>query len=275
MPLCTLHLLALHPTTPNPLSTFLSTLKSSNLKPLVISRVIRWIILPSKLSTEHLLARNIAWDLLLIAPSADALSSDLAALVQHHWSVTAGVPSRLTTNFAPTNDKLLHPEADSVPALAPQGAKKTTSSAQDLELSGELNAWIDAFVHSGGKAGKGAVSMFNLLAFNPGMKAEYLKYGAAFAKSIGSRHGGNAKIVGNVTAVNGQGVTGSEKGGDGWDEIALAHYPSIAHFRDMLSSEDYQEVNHKHRVGSLRDTCILMTSEIAVEEILAEGRARL
>ena len=128
MPLCTLHLLALHPTTPNPLSTFLSTLKSSNLKLLVISRVIRWIILPSKLSTEHLLARNIAWDLLLIAPSADALPSDLAAQIQHHWSVTAGVPSRLTTSFATANDKLLHPEADSVPALAPQGAKKTTSS---------------------------------------------------------------------------------------------------------------------------------------------------
>ncbi|KAJ4400306.1 hypothetical protein N0V91_008765 [Didymella pomorum] len=275
MPLCTLHLLALHPTTPNPLSTFLSTLKSSNLKPLVISRVIRWIILPSKLSTEHLLARNIAWDLLLILPSADPLPSDLAALVQHHWSVTAGVPSRLTTNFAKTNEELLHPAPGSVPALAPQGARETTSSAQDLELSGELNAWIDAFVQSGRKEGRGAVSMFNLLAFNPGMKAEYLKYGAAFAKSIGSRHGGNAKIVGNVTAVNGKGVKGSEKGGEGWDEIALAHYPSIEHFRDMLSSGDYQEVNHKHRVGSLRDTCILMTSEILIEEVLGEGKSKL
>jgi hypothetical protein len=275
MPLCTLHLLALHSTTPNPLSTFISTLKSSNVKPLVISRVIRWIILPSKLSTEHLLARNIAWDLLLIVPSADPLPSDLATLAQHHWSVTAGVPSRLTADFASANEKLLHPALASVPALSPQGAKKTTASSQDLELSGELNAWIDAFVRSGGRQGQGAVSMFNLLAFNPGMKAEYLKYGAAFAKSIGARHGGNAKIVGNVTAVNGQGVTGSEKGGDAWDEIALAHYPSIAHFRDMLSSDDYQEVNHRHRVGSLRDTCILMTSEIAIEEMLGEGRARL
>lgn len=276
MPLCTLHLFSLHSTTPNPLSTFLSTLKSSSVEPLVVSRVIRWIILPSKISTEHLLARNIAWDLLLILPGADALPNDLSALVEHHWSVTAGVPSRLTKDFSTTNDKLLHPAPNSVPALSPQhGEKKTTSSSQDLELSGALNAWIDAFVREGGKAGKGAVSMFNLLAFNPGMKPEYLKYGAAFAKSIGSRHGGNAKIVGNVTAVNGQNVTGSEKGGEAWDEIALAHYPSIAHFRDMLASEDYQEVNHRHRVGSLRDTCILMTSEIAVEEVLAAGRARL
>ena len=111
--------------------------------------------------------------------------------------------------------------------------------------------------------------MFNLLAFNTGMKDEYLKYGAAFAKSIGSRHGGNAKIVGNVVSVNGK----EDKGEEDWDEIALAHYPSIQHFRDMLTSDDYQEVNHRHRVGSLRDTCILMTSEIGIEEVFGKGGA--
>ncbi|KAJ4366809.1 hypothetical protein N0V83_007334 [Neocucurbitaria cava] len=205
MPLCTLHLLSLHATTPNPLQTFLSTLQKANISPLVISRVIRWIILPTTLSTEHLLARNISWDILLILPSADtSLPPGLEKLVKDHWSVTAGVPSRLTQSFHEKNTKLLHPEAGTVPSLrAGSGAKKTTESSQHLELSAELNEWIDAFVQSGGKAGKGAVSMFNLLAFKPGMKSEYLKYGAAFASSIGSAHGGNAKIVGNVTTVNG------------------------------------------------------------------------
>ncbi|CAO2649259.1 Nn.00g066440.m01.CDS01 [Neocucurbitaria sp. VM-36] len=282
MPLCTLHLLALHTTTPNPLQTFLSTLNSTPLSPLVISRVIRWIILPTSLSTEHLLARNISWDLLLILPSTSALPSNLSALVNHHWSVTAGVPSRLTQNFKTKNDRLLHPERGSVPELSSGGANaKTTDSSQQLELSAELDAWINAFVGKSGKAGRGAVSMFNLLSFKPGMKSEYLKYGAAFAESIGSRHGGNAKIVGNVTAVNGVAKATSkekEKGdGDGdvggaeWDEIALAHYPSILHFRDMLASEEYQRVNKKHRVPSLRDTCILMTSEIAIEELGGHG----
>ncbi|KAF2624001.1 hypothetical protein BU25DRAFT_165467 [Macroventuria anomochaeta] len=271
MPLCTLHLLALHTTTPNPLSTFLSTLKSSSVRPLVVSRVIRWIILPTKISTEHLLARNIKWDILLILSSTDDLPGEIAKLVEHHWSVTAGVPSRLTKDFEKTNRGLLHPDPATVPPLSSSNEKKTTQSSQDLELSAELNVWVDEFVRGSGREGKGAVSMFNLLAFNTGMKEEYLKYGAAFAKSIGSRHGGNAKIVGNVTGVNGQ----QEKQEDGWDEIALAHYPSIEHFRDMLTSRDYQEVNHKHRVGSLRDTCILMTSEIGIEEILGEGRAKL
>ena len=275
MPLCTLHLLALHNTTPNPVSTFLSALASSPVKPLVVSRVVRWIILPTKISTEHLLARNIKWDILLIQPSTDKLPSDIAKLIEHEWSVTAGVPSRLVNNFTTTNAKLLHPDAASIPPLSdPKATKKTTQSSQDLELSTELNDWIDQFVAHGGRPGKGAVSMFNLLAFNPGLKSEYLKYGAAFAKSIGSRHGGNAKIVGNVTSVNGKEKEEEEEEG-GWDEIALAHYPSIRHFRDMLTSADYQEVNRRHRVGSLRDTCILMTSEIAVEELLGGGRAKL
>jgi uncharacterized protein (DUF1330 family) len=269
MPLCTLHLLALHNTTPNPLSTFLSTLKSSAINPLVVSRVIRWIILPTQISTEHLLAQNIKWDILLILPSTDDLPSDLQKLVQHHWSITAGVPSRLTTNFDQKNRNLLHPDPDSLPPLTHTDAKKTqtTQSSQDLELSTELNTWIDSFTATATPESKGAVSMFNLLAFHPGLKAQYLQYGAAFAESIGSRHGGHAKIVGNVTAVNGK----REKGDADWDEIALAHYPSISHFRNMLMSADYQEVNRRFRVTSLRDTCILMTSEVGVEELMGKG----
>lgn len=272
MPLCTIHLLALHSTTPNPLSTFLSTLKSTPIQPLVISKVIRWIILPSKLSTEHLLARNIAWDLLLILPTTDPLPPTLTAQIQHHWSITAGIPSRLTTNFSDLNPKLLHPAPTSIPPLSPQTTRTTTTSAQDLELSTELNTWIDAFTHADDSTSNGAVSMFNLLAFRPGAKASYLQYGAAFAASAGSRFGGNAKLVGSVTAVNGRDVVGYEKGGDAWDEVALAQYPSISHFRDMLSSEEYQGVNRRFRVGSLWDTAILMTSEVMVEEV-GGGRA--
>ncbi|CAA9957993.1 hypothetical protein CFE70_001551 [Pyrenophora teres f. teres 0-1] len=283
MPLCTLYLVALHKTTPNPILAFLSTLQSANTSPLVVSRVIRWIILPSKLSTERLLARNIQWDLLVVLPSPDPLPTELQKLVQHQWSVTAGVPSRLVEDFSTKNEKLLHPNESIVPDVLEQNDRKTTDSSQSLELSNELNKWIKTFVTTGTKASRGAISMFNLLAFNPGMKEEYLKYGAAFAKSIGSKHGGNAKIVGNATHVNGSAITKAEEssvgtngelgdGKDDWNEIALAHYPSILHFRDMLSSEDYQEVNKMHRVPSLRDTCILMTSEIAIEELLSEGK---
>jgi hypothetical protein len=277
MPLCTIHLLALHPTTPNPLSTFLSTLKSSPVSPLVVSRVIRWIILPTHLSTEHLLAQNISWDIFLILPNTDPLPPSLEKLVQHHWRTTAGVPSRLIQDFDAKNRNLLHPEPGSVPKLSGGGTEgtKTTASSQNLELSAGLEAWIQDVVRGGGKEAKGAVSMFNLLAFQTGMKAEYLKYGAAFAESIGSRHGGNAKVVGNVVKPSSTPTSTStssvDASGDGWDEIALAHYPSILHFREMLMSGDYQEVNHRYRVGSLKDTAILMTSEVGVEEMMRGG----
>lgn len=112
------------------------------------------------------------------------------------------------------------------------------------------------------------MSMLNLLAFKPSMHASYLTYGKAFADSIGSTRGGNAKLVGNV-------VDPLQVKGEGWDEFALAHYPSILHFADMLASEDYQAVNLKYRVPSLRDTCILCTSEIDIEEILGSKGSKL
>jgi hypothetical protein len=271
MPLCTVTLLSLHITTPNPLLTFLSTLRTSNVEPLVISRVLRWIILPTQISTSELLAQNIHWDLLLILPFTDSLPSSVQKLVQHQWTVVAGIPSRLLKDFHAKNEKLLHPAPDSVPKLSGntgKGGAGLASSSQNLELSPELQSWIRKFCSGSDVEGRGAVSMLNLLSFKPGMKFSYLKYGAAFSESIGSRHGGDAKIVGTVVNVDGKEKTREE----GWDEVALAHYPSIRHFEEMLGSRDYQEVNGRYRVPALRDTLILCTSEISVQELLGEGR---
>lgn len=122
-------------------------------------------------------------------------------------------------------------------------------SAQSLSLSPELREWIQNGV--GKKQVPGAVSMLNLLAFKPGMKESYLEYGRAFAESIGVSRGGNAKIVGHALETGGA-----------WDEVAIAHYPSIEHFGDMIASEDYQAVNQRFRVPALKDTFILCTNEL-------------
>jgi hypothetical protein len=53
--------------------------------------------------------------------------------------------------------------------------------------------------------------------------------------------------------------------------MALAYYPSIWHFADMLASEDYQSVNQKYRVQSLKDTFILCTSEVGLDQLGREG----
>ncbi|KAH9205737.1 hypothetical protein DL95DRAFT_397400, partial [Leptodontidium sp. 2 PMI_412] len=202
MPLCTIHLLSLL----DPLPTFLQTLSSTPLKPLTISRVIRWIILPTSLSTVPLLAQNIHWDILLILPSPSntSLPASLQKQIKHQWSIEAGVPSRLLKDYEARNRRLLCPEKGDVPSLTGSlhglaeghgsGAggrnKILKESSQDLELSPELLSWIEEFSSGGGgdgeggtKEGNGAVSMLNLLAFNDGMKEEYLKYGRAFAES--------------------------------------------------------------------------------------------
>lgn len=251
MPVCTLHLLSLNV----PLQQFLEALGKSSVKPLVTARVVRWIILPTTISVEPLLAKDARWDVLLLSPAPDGLPDELRSMVRTDWSVKAGIPSRLLSSFPSKNERLLHPRPGDVPPLTGSlEDPRTADTAQSLELTTELQDWMGTF---GRQEGRGAVSMLNLLAFKEGMKEEYLKYGRAFAESIGSRRGGDAKIVGSVID-----VSSSPRGVKEWDEIAIAHYPSIYHFADMLASQDYQEVNHRHRVPSLKDTFILCTTEL-------------
>lgn len=68
-------------------------------------------------------------------------------------------------------------------------------------------------------------------------------------------------------------VVGGQGKADTWDEIALAHYPSLEHFSAMLGSADYQDVNHEYRLGALKDTFILCTQEIGDDGELAGGRS--
>ncbi|EMC96102.1 hypothetical protein BAUCODRAFT_517846 [Baudoinia panamericana UAMH 10762] len=253
MPLTTLHLLALSPNAT--INQYVRALSSFGVKPFVTSRCIRWVIRPETLSTEQLL--NTTWDLLIILPASSPLPEAYLSRdwVSNHWSITAGVPSSLVNDFERRNERLLHPQSGDVPELTGSLEKpRMTSSAQGLELNDELLEWSRHF-----KLGQnGAVSMLNLLAFKPDMHESYLRYGKAFSESIGKKRGGFAKVVGKV--VPKQGTQGEDQAG--WDEIALAHYPSIRHFADMIASEDYQEVNHRDRLPSLRDTCILCTSEL-------------
>lgn len=282
MPLCTIHLLALHPTpsSADPLPPFLSALRSTpTLTPLVTARVLRWIILPTTHSTSPLLAHNHKWHLLLILPSTQTLPTPLTTHLAAHWHITAGIPSRLTTDFATKNAAYLHPDPASVPPLQDSASRTTTTpSAQNLELSTELATWLSAFSTSPSPHATAPVSMLNLLSFHPTKKPSYLAYGAAFASSVGAAHGGNAKLVGGVVDVDGVPRAKGQPDGEGWDEVALAQYPSARHFAAMLADEGYQGVNREFRVPSLRDTAILMTCEVGLEDGEGEGggeRARL
>ncbi len=214
MPVSTIILLSLETS----INTFITALRKSSLRPLVIANVARWIITPSTLSKVALLQPSQPWDILLILPGAlHALPEELQSMIKDQWSIQAGIPSKVIASFNSTNDQLLHPSTGEIPDLT--GAlshSRIANSSLALELSDELRQWI-----SSAQSPKGAVSMLNLLAFQPGRKEEYLKYGKAFAESIGSRRGGVAKIVGKVVP------GGCSDGCQEWEEVCDCGYRKL------------------------------------------------
>jgi uncharacterized protein (DUF1330 family) len=101
----------------------------------------------------------------------------------------------------------------------------------------------------------GPFVMVNLLKFKP--KAEYAdgadahltgaeaygRYGDAVAKLIEGL-GGQVRYSGQVTGL----MLGEV--GELWDAVALAEYPSLAAFRAMATSPEYQAIEH-HRIAGL------------------------
>lgn len=241
-------------------------MNGKELRPVIVAKVHRWVIIPSFLSLELLRSK---WDVVLLLEGPFGLASTVQELVEEDWKVEVGVPSRILKDFAQRNQALLYPTPGSVPPLTGALEKRHSpapSSAQDLELSDELLEWINKFKAA---EGAGAVTMLNILAFKEGMKSEYLKYGQAFSESVGVKRGGNAKLVGNILSPSHYtsrtaSVDGQEKQ---WDEFAMAHYPTISHFADMIASKDYQEVNHKHRLPSLKDTLIICATDLELPSV--------
>ena len=99
----------------------------------------------------------------------------------------------------------------------------------------------------------------------------YAAYGRAFV-DVAGRRGGDAKLVGNVVLDldAGAGKDGDSSmgrsGGEWWNEFSLVHYPSLLAFCDMLAGEDYQEINRRYRLNALRDTVLICTKEIDIED---------
>ncbi|KAK2743763.1 hypothetical protein FQN57_004700 [Myotisia sp. PD_48] len=271
MPLLTLHLLRLQPAID--IREFVRNVRNTaGVEVVVASRARRFIIQPSTLDVDHLTRQK--WDLLLLLRSTvDPKDTELlsgpsiipptlqTAISDEYW-LHAGIPSRLLAHY-PELDTKLKQEAASVPLTGSLDEARSKSSSQNLELSPALVAFMDELVKEHDKP----VTMLNLLHFHPGGKQGYFKYGQGFGP-VASKRGGNAKLVGNVVKPptgrrDSRGENIHEE--SWWNEISIVHYPSIRHFCDMLAGEDYQEINSKHRLGALRDTLLLCTTELDVE----------
>ncbi|OAT12108.1 hypothetical protein, variant [Blastomyces gilchristii SLH14081] len=236
MPLLTLHLLSLTPNT-DPRSFVKELKKSPGVEVVVFSRP-RHVVVRSNILDSNPL-QTTKWDLLVLLRSPQN-----------------SIPAPLRAAYIITT---------SVPITGSLDAARGKPSSQNLELSPDLLGFMDELLKTHDKP----VTMLNLLHFHRGGKPEYYKYGQGFVKVAG-RIGGDAKLVGNVVKPA-AGLRDSRGDpdrpeGDWWNEIAIVHYPSIRHFCDMLASDEYQDINSKHRLNALRDTFLLCTTEFDVED---------
>ena len=101
----------------------------------------------------------------------------------------------------------------------------------------------DAMATFAGRASEGPVYMLNLLEFLPDGGAErYAEYGTAVAPLL-EKAGGKPVFAGRpAEQLIGEGS---------WDMVLVVSYPTRQAFIDMVSSPDYQEIEHL-RSESLR-----------------------
>lgn len=245
MVVCTLHMISLDQGVTVP--DFLSKLRANNVDPVFKARVLRWMILPSAQSAGYLLGRNKQWDLLIGLGPDVIIPKSAEPGIDAIWTVSCGVSSSVLSGYRELNAKLLDT------AVAPMPLPRNTlgESPQNLEVSPELLSWISDLPPS---LQNHPVSMLNLLSFNPGKKPQYQRYGREFSSRVGSAFGGRVKIAARV-------VEGQARG-EGWDEVAFVHYPTLSHFAGMLGNAEYQAVNQEFRLGSLKDTFILCVVEV-------------
>ncbi|KAI9374798.1 hypothetical protein BJX61DRAFT_532065 [Aspergillus egyptiacus] len=271
MPALTLHLLALHPTI-KPEDFVKELKKAASTQVIVASRPRRVIISPTILDVDPLLSER--WDVLLLLqppnPREPLFPPALASHIRKEYKLKTGIPSKLLNTY-PERDAKLKREAFNIPLTGALDNFKPEASSQNLEISPELYEFMTEFT----KVYDKPVTMLNLLHFHhPDGKKNYFQYGQGFTPVAGKR-GGNAKLVGNVVKPAAQADSDSRGKFDRpeqewWNEISIVHYPSIRHFCDMLASEEYQEVNRKYRLGALRDTFLLCTTEFDLEGNMAK-----
>ena len=264
MPLCTLHLVRLAPSTDA--ASFLRQLlrhvgaSSTPYKLVTASRVRRPIIRANRL--DNTLLNSTPWDLLLVLapktkdspPPPVELPPEFQDATATHYSLCAGIPTKIVDNYVDISTKLNNlpvPPLTKLHEALKNVSNTARSDSQHLELSQEL---LDLATHlKRDEHHTGSVSMLNLMHFYDTKDAveQYHAYGKGFAE-VGGKRGGNAKLVGVVVKPPAQADSRGKADRDPktwWNECSLVHYPSIDHFCDMSADEEYQRINREHRLG--------------------------
>jgi hypothetical protein len=229
------------------------------------------------------------WDYLIVANAEPDNQLAMPPYLQNstnilnHWSIIALVD--LSTASA---DNSRRPSSTSPPLPPGWNSSDSTGLAasippSDLEASLALASVplgsskqtkptdLKSFISDFGKSHTGPISMFNILAYQPGQRMRYFGYIAAFSESIGSRYGGEPQFFGKGVVdwssreAEGREVADPKAGGSAvWEDTALVWYPSIWHFGKMLDDPDYAEADRKFKIDVVHDNPILCCTEVVL-----------
>ena len=165
-------------------------------------------------------------------------------MIERSWSATVETPDELSSAFL-SHETVAHvaPPLTSSWAELGQAAETGPSHEVEIPLTSDLLSWAKDLPHHG------PVHMLNLHAYSPGGRKKYMQYIQAFMEELGPKSGGVARFLGPIE-------------GKEWDDIALVEYPNLQYFMELLASEDYQKMDQKYKIGSLRDGGILCVTKI-------------
>jgi hypothetical protein len=275
---------------------FLDTIRSApaDAQPYYIGHCEHWIHSP-KTSLDALTGTGPEmqkWDYFVIVKAEPhdhlALPSYLQGdtAISTHWSITAPVDDTMLSAVTKENAR----RSSTSPATLPPGWSPSdfsdltaSSPPSDLEASLALTAIplgsskqspskdLKSFISTFGQSHTGPVSMFNIIACQPGQRTRFYGYVAYFGETIGSRYGGEAQFLGaDVTDWSSRQAEGAEvaapkaDGSAVWEDVALVWYPSIWHFGKMLDDPDYAMADRKFKVGTIHDNPILCCTEVVL-----------
>ncbi|ERF75993.1 hypothetical protein EPUS_08247 [Endocarpon pusillum Z07020] len=249
---CTFYLLSLHGSA----SDFKASISTISNTPLFVGQVHRWVAPPMRHSIDPLTTQG-SWDVFLFFAGSVKLPEAIEAFRKAEWRLEADAPPPMLAVFKNTDQQHSRAGPEDVPALTGRWDhpyQPDPDAHQEFDYSPELQNWVRTF---GKQEGKSAVWMFNLLAYQDGKRETFMKYVEAFAASVGKAVGSESQIFGQVIR-----CSSTSDGEEPWEDAALVHYPSVYHFGDLVGSEEYQKLDAKYKVGTIKDTCILCLTEL-------------
>ena len=272
---CTLSLIALHPG--DAASDFL-TKAGSGIR-LITGVPHGWVLQPHSRESKSLVGRE--WDLFVLTEASDqAFETAVQNFAAAYVKATVSIPAAQYDDLLANVNKKATPAKETPPlpkefsdGKTGQVPKQHILPAKDGPLEpGELKLYepMATFLSSALPATvrDKPVSLFNLFKYRNGDPNVHEHYMQGFKEKFGPAAGAQLKFMGPVVSqpeyVEGL-QTESRDAKMGWQDANIVQYDSIWHYVYMLSTDVYQELN-KEKVRGLEDTCILLVSEIELQE---------